>query len=373
MRLKSSYLISLGIIGATVLFLALLFVLNHTGGHPAASARTASRGPELPYVQVTLTPEASRPYSVAIRGRTEAARTVSVRSETAGVVAQTPAREGGFVSRGTVLCRLSVDARLAALDQARANYRARQLQQEASARLAEQGFRSPTQVLQDRANLDAASAVLREAQVALDQVNIRAPFAGVFDHRDAEVGAYLGPGQPCGTVIELDPLLIVGDVPETRASSIQMGASATARLASGGSLAGRVRYVSHDADPQTRTYRVEIVARNPGAAVRSGISADVAVATGAGPAHRVPASALVLDSSGRQGVRFLTAGDVVAFAPVEVIEETPEGIWISGLTGDVRVITVGQSYVGEGQRVRIGAAPVARPPAAGPAAPAARR
>ena len=372
MRLKSSYLISLGIVGATILFLAVLFVANHTGSRPAESAHAAAHGTELPYVQVTLTPQALRPYTVAIRGRTEAAREVSVRSETAGVVAQTPAREGGFVSRGTVLCRLSVDARQAALDQARANYRARQLQQEASARLAEQGFRSPTQVLQDQANLDAASAAMRQAQVALEQVNIRAPFSGVFDHRDAEVGAYLGPGQPCGTVIELDPLLIVGDVPETRAASLQMGAGAVAHLASGGTLAGRVRYVSHDADPQTRTYRVEVIARNPGAAVRSGITADVAVSSGAGPAHLVPASALVLDSAGRQGVRFLTTGDVVAFSPVEVMEETPQGVWISGLTGDVRVITVGQSYVSEGQRVRIGAPPAPRA-APGPAAPPARR
>ena len=67
------------------------------------------------------------------------------------------------------------------------------------------------QVLQDQANLDQAGAAVREAQVALEQVNIRAPFSGVFDHRDAEIGAYLAPGQPCGTVIELDPLLIVGN------------------------------------------------------------------------------------------------------------------------------------------------------------------
>ena len=373
MRLKSSYLIALGIVGATVLFLALLFVLNHTGGRNNAQASARNAGaPELPMVQVSLTPQTLRPYAVAIRGRTEAARVVSVRSETAGIVAQVPAREGAFVARGAVLCRLSVDARQAALDQARAGLRARQLQYEASKRLAEQGFRSETQVLQDRANLDAASAGVRQAQVTLEQVNIRAPFSGVFDHRDAEVGSYLSPGQPCGTVIELDPLLIVGDVPETRAGDIIVGAPATGRLVSGGAISGQVRFVARDADPQTRTYRVEIVARNPGAAVRSGISAQVSVSGGSGPAHLVPVTTLVLDSAGRQGVRFLTTGDVVAFAPVTIIEETPQGIWVSGLTGDVRVVTVGQSYVSEGQRVRVAAAPPTRAPAPAPMAPAAR-
>ena len=75
--------------------------------------------------------------------------------------------------------------------------------------------------------------------------------------------------------------------------------------------------------------------------------------TGSGPAHLVPTTTLVLDSAGRQGVRYVIAGDRVAFAPVTVLDETPEGVWINGLSGDARVITAGQSYVSEGQKVRI--------------------
>jgi multidrug efflux system membrane fusion protein len=36
-----------------------------------------------------------------------------------------------------------------------------------------------------------------------------------------------------------------------------------------------------------------------------------------------------------------------------VLDETPAGVWVSGLSGPLRVITVGQSYVSEGQRVRV--------------------
>ena len=97
---------------------------------------------------------------------------------------------------------------------------------------------------------------VRQAEIALEQINIRAPFAGVFDRREAEIGTYLSPGQPCGTMIELNPLLVVGDVPETAAASLRIGAPATATLVSGQTLSGRVRYVSREADPQTRTYHV---------------------------------------------------------------------------------------------------------------------
>jgi multidrug efflux system membrane fusion protein len=38
---------------------------------------------------------------------------------------------------------------------------------------------------------------------------------------------------------------------------------------------------------------------------------------------------------------------------VKILEETPEGLWISGLAGQQRVIVVGQSYVADGQKVRV--------------------
>ena len=64
-------------------------------------------------------------------------------------------------------------------------------------------------------------------------------------------------------------------------------------------------------------------------------------------------SALVLDSAGRQGVRYVQADGRVAFAPDSIIEETRDGVWVTGLKGDIQLITVGQSYVGDGQKVRV--------------------
>jgi multidrug efflux system membrane fusion protein len=349
MRLKSQHVFILAVLGAFVLF----FLVRPLFGGETNEAEAKAPSNETPSVQARLTPEVIRPVEVTLRGRTEAARSVVVRSETSGVVAAVPAVEGAVVRKGEVLCRLSVDARQAALDQARAELKSRQLQRQAAAQLAQKGFRSETQVLEAQANLDAAQAQVRAAEIALGQVAMRAPFAGVFDHRDAEVGSYLSPGQPCGTVIELDPLLVVGDAPETEAAQVRVGATARALLISGKVLQGRVRYVAHDADPQTRTYHLEVAVANPGFGVRSGLSADLRIGAGVGPAHLVPVSALVLDSGGRQGVRYVLADGRVAFAPVTLLQETPQGAWVRGLSGTVNVITVGQSFVAEGQKVKV--------------------
>ncbi|RAK68469.1 efflux RND transporter periplasmic adaptor subunit [Phenylobacterium kunshanense] len=350
MRLKPQYAVIVAIVAVLVVYFAIRSIFG--GGSNQAEAK-APAGSALPSVQAKMSPEMVRETQVVMRGRTEAARAVVVRSETAGVVAATPTAEGSFVRQGQVLCRLAVDARQAALDQARAALKSRQLQRQAAQQLREKGFRSETQVLEAQANLDAAQAAVRQAEIALRQVEIRAPFSGVFDRRDAEIGAYLAPGQPCGTMIELNPLLVVGDAPETEAARLRVGAPAQARLVDGKVLNGQVRYVARDADPQTRTYHLEVTVPNPGNVVRSGLSADLRIAAGAGPAHLVPVSALVLDSAGRQGVRYVQADGRVAFAPVSVLEETREGMWISGLKGTVNVITVGQSFVADGQKVRV--------------------
>ncbi|MFN3522280.1 MAG: efflux RND transporter periplasmic adaptor subunit [Phenylobacterium sp.] len=352
MRLKSSHLFALVIVGLVGLYF-IVGALTGGGDHAPATAKAAD---DTATVQAKVSPEVSREYTVVIRGRTEAARSVVVRSETSGVVAQTPAVEGSVVRKGAVLCRLAVDARQATLDQARAALRSRELTRQATMELAKKGYRSQTQVLQDQANLDAAAAAVRQAEIALEQVNLRAPFDGVFDRREAEIGTYLSPGQACGTVIELDPILVVGDLPETEAGRFAIGAPATATLVSGEKVSGKVRYVARDADAQTRTYRVEVLASNPRLAARSGLSAEVRIGAGVGPAHLVPVSSLVLDAAGRQGVRFVKADGTVGFSPVSVMEETSEGVWVRGLRGAVKIITVGQSYVGEGQKVRVASA-----------------
>ena len=354
MSLKPQYVFVVAVVGVLVVFFLVGSLFGGGGKKAEAKAPPAASGP--PSVQVTVAPQQIREAQVIMRGRTEAARSVIVRSETAGVVAAAPTSEGAFVRQGQVLCRLAVDARQAGLDQARAMLSSRQLQRQAAAQLAEKGYRSQTQVLEAQANLDAAQAGVRAAEIALKQVEIRAPFSGVFDKRDAEIGTYLSPGQACGTMIELDPLLVVGDAPETEAAKLRVGAQAHAKLVNGQPLQGTVRYVARDADPQTRTYHVEVSVRNPGNAVRSGLSAELRVGAGASPAHLVPVSALVLDSAGRQGVRHVLPDSRVAFTPVTVLEETPQGMWISGLAGTARVITVGQSFVADGQKVRVAAA-----------------
>jgi multidrug efflux system membrane fusion protein len=153
-------------------------------------------------------------------------------------------------------------------------------------------------------------------------------------------------------VVEINPILFVGDVTEDEAGKIGIGAPANVKLGTGQAGFGKVRFISREADPETRTYRVEVVSPNPGGAIRSGLSAEISLATGTANAHLVPVTALVLDSAGRQGVRYVQGVDRVAFAPVRCWRRRRKAPgWPARRR--TRVITVGQSFVSEGEKVRV--------------------
>ena len=51
------------------------------------------------------------------------------------------------------------------------------------------------------------------------------------------------------------------------------------------------------------------------------------------------------------GVRLIDDADVVNFAPVELIRDTAEGVWVKGLPQEANVIVLGQEYVTAGVTV----------------------
>ena len=46
-------------------------------------------------------------------------------------------------------------------------------------------------------------------------------------------------------------------------------------------------------------------------------------------------------------------GNAVEFREIEILEDTTEGLWISGLEENERIITLGQEYVFQGQTVKV--------------------
>ena len=71
------------------------------------------------------------------------------------------------------------------------------------------------------------------------------------------------------------------------------------------------------------------------------------------PAHIIPLSILRLDPDGNIGVRLVNKDNLVEFYTVEIIQDTEKGVWVTGLPFNSRIITVGQDYVNNNEKVDI--------------------
>lgn len=310
----------------------------------------AAGPPAFTVVEQSITPGEWRD-ALTVRGRTQAVRKVVVRAETRGAVAETPAREGARVEKGDVLCRLETNDRGARLAEARAALKKAELDFNAAERLSAEGFRAETGVAAARAALDLAAAQVESAEVELEKTRMRAPFDGVFDTRAVETGDFLTIGDPCGTVIQQDPFLVAGAASEQNVGKISVGDAGEARLATGEVVSGRVRFIAAAADPETRTFDVELEIPNPDGALRDGVTAQFTVFAKERAAHQVPRAALTLNDDGEIGVRTLTDDNLVRFERVRLLGEEAGGVWVAGLEGAARVIVRGQDFVRAGQRV----------------------
>lgn len=322
---------------------------------PAAEQSAANEEPQAPdsRVSVVVRKSVARPVdnAVLVRGRTEAARQVEVRAETSGVIISDPLRRGAMVEAGQVLCQIDPGTRDAALAEAEARLADALINDRVASQLKQDGFASETRVASTSALVSSARASVAAAKREIERLTVTAPFEGLLESDSAELGSLLQTGAVCATVIQLDPIKIVGFLAETDVDRVSTDSLVGARLASGREIAGQVTFVSRAADSTTRTFRVEAEISNPDLSIRDGQTADMVISAGGAEAHLLPQSALTLNDDGTIGVRLVIDG-TVQFAPIDVIRDTPKGVWVDGLPDSAEVIVVGQEFVTDGVKVR---------------------
>lgn len=286
------------------------------------------------------------------------------------------ARLGDTVKKGQPLARLDdADASKtqasaqAALDAAEHRLVFATQQRDRDEAQARENLISRLQLEQTRDAYAAALAGRDQArqQLALSQNQSRyttlvADRDGSITSEQAEVGQVLAAGQPVFGFAWSGERDVFFDVPEDRLSDVATGQAATVNVLalSGKPIAARVREISPAADPQARTYRVKASIDEPGAQLRLGMTADVALAPAAtqGKSVRLPATALFHQGE-KTAVWVVRAEDSkLELRPVSVLRYGERDVLVSsGLNAGERVVMQGVHTVSAGEKVQ----PVAPP------------
>jgi multidrug efflux system membrane fusion protein len=223
-------------------------------------------------------------------------RRVNVRAKTSGEVVKIGARQGEFIKKDFILCSLGV--------------------------------------------------------VELNRTEVKSPFSGYIESV-VKPGNFIERGQVCATIIQLDPIIFVAEVPEISIAKVKVGQNVDINLVTGQKVSGILSFVSKSASPATKTFRVEVEIQNKDGLIKDGLTADLIIKTDKVKAHKISPSILILDDDGKLGVRITNTENIVEFYEIEIVQDSPEGLRATGIPEGSNIIIQGQGFVEEGQLVQI--------------------
>ncbi|MDB2582235.1 efflux RND transporter periplasmic adaptor subunit [Gammaproteobacteria bacterium] len=232
---------------------------------------------------------------IKLKATTESEARVNVKAKTSGEVVKIGATQGQFVEKDSILCSLGV--------------------------------------------------------VELNRTEVKAPFSGYLE-QIVKPGNYLERGQVCATIIQLNPITFMAEVPEFKINKVKNDQGVVLKLVTGEEVQGKLTFVSKSASPTTRTFKVESQVKNPGGFIRDGLTADMTIKIDKVLAHKISPSILLLSDEGKLGIRSVKE-NLVEFNEIIILEDSADGVWIVGIPEVIEIIIQGQGFVENGQKVSI--------------------
>ncbi len=345
--------------------------------------------------------------AVDVTGTLAAANQVTISSQSEGVVSRIAVDLGDPIRAGQVMVELdreklqySLDQQRAALARALARYGANgpgelpsteqtpDVQKaaadlgrdtQAAARAAELHKKQliPRQVLDDaestlraqqatydaalqnarnlRADIDAAAASVKLAERQLRDASITAPFDGVVEKRLVSLGEFVKTQTPVMSIVRVDPLKLVSEIPEAMAPWIGVGQTVELRVDAYPDkvLTGKVSRISPAVNTQTRAFPFEALVANADALLKPGTFARAHLVTSrVEPVLTIPYAAMQY----RYGVNkaFVVAGGKLQARELKIGDRVGDRVEVlGGLEADDLIAVTDVDNLADGQSVSI--------------------
>jgi multidrug efflux system membrane fusion protein len=290
---------------------------------------------------------------IRVSGATGADKSTVLAARSSGVIAALEVTKGSSVGADQLVMQLEGPDTTAALETAKAVLQQRTKEADVAEKLFAQGNTSDVALQGARSAKAAAQAQVSQALAAADRLLLRAPFGGIVDSVNVELGEWIQPGTPVATILSLDPIVVRADVSELDIGYITTGATAKVRLVNGRVIDGTVRFVGSEASAQTRTYPVEVEIPNTNREILAGMTAEVSLFAAPVKAVAVPRSVITLNEQGELGLRVVDPDGVASFIAINLIDDTPDGLIVTGVPDNVRIVVSGQDLIKDGEKVLV--------------------
>ena len=281
---------------------------------------------------------------------------------------------GDYVGRGAVLAQIRHQDLRNQLDQANATLSLAQAQQLEATKDYDRaktlyGSESLTKPDFDRAQakfdstlaaVDQAKANVHQAQLALQDADLTAPFSGYILSRNIEIGNLVAPGTPAFTIADTSAVKIGFGVPDYAVRRLRLGQQFSIHLQDDPKeYNGQVTSIAASADEKNRVFAVEVTVPNPKATLKPGMIASLSL-TGVhkAPVPSVPLSAVVAapGSAGHYAV-FVAREEgnkwVAHLREIALGETHESDVAVNGVNPGEKVVVVGAAGLKDGDLIQV--------------------
>ena len=282
--------------------------------------------------------------------------------------------QGDYVASRTVLAQIrqqdlknQLDEAAATLTRAEAQHvQATQDYERAQALFATQSLTKPD-FDQAQANFDStrgavdqAKANLRQAQLALADGDLTAPFSGYILTRNIELGNLVASGTVAFTIADISAVKVSFGVPEYAVRQVRFGQEFTIHLQDDPKdYNGKVTSIAASADDKNRVFAVEVTVPNSGSHLKPGMIAWLNLAgVQQPPATSVPLSAIIPDpvAHDRYAVFVATEQDgkwTVHLRHISLGETHEADVAVDGVKPGEKVVSVGVADLKDGDAIQV--------------------
>jgi RND family efflux transporter MFP subunit len=217
----------------------------------------------------------------------------------------------------------------------------------------EEAFRS------SQAAIDNARAAVRQADLTLQDVDLKAPFPGYILSRKIELGTLVSPSTAAFTFADISRLKVTFGIPDYVLPKVRLGQEIKIEPENGvAPLKGRITSIATAADTRDRTFSVEVTVDNPDRQLKPGMIASVNLVA---PAHSfisIPLSAIVPYGSEPNSFAVMVVEErngalIAKTRKIQVRTVHDNSVAVEEVQPGERVVSVGAQLLKDGDAVQI--------------------
>lgn len=305
-------------------------------------------------VKTSIVSMQSFPVTIEALGTAVANESVTITAQVTDTVQAVNFEDGDKVVAGQVLVELNNREELARIAELEANIKEAKRQYSRVVDLRQSSAASEQLLDEQQARVKALEAQLDVAKAQLDDLNVKAPFAGYLGVRQISKGALVRPADAITTLDDISVVKVDFSVSENQLASLSNGqhVSASSVAYPGVVFEGTISNIDTRLDPVSRSISVRAIIDNSEAKLRPGMLMTIVVEKRVLNTLIVPERALV-PVQDKQYV-YVVENDTVSQREVLLGERRPGFVQVvSGLTEGEEVVVDGTLRVQDQSKVRV--------------------